>query len=88
MRTTVDLDEELLTRALAAAGPGATKTAVIEEGLRLVREKFEADRLEKKRTQAAMKALREAERSGRWVKEPEMDAFFDEWERGSGDREP
>lgn len=33
MRTTVDLDEELLERAREYA-PGLTKTALIEEGLR------------------------------------------------------
>ena len=80
MRTTVDLDEELLERAVAAAGPGATKTAVIEEGLRLVREKFDAQRLEKKRTRLALKALAGADRDDSWITEKDMDSTFDEWE--------
>ena len=83
MRTTVDLDEDLLERAVAAAGPGATKTAVIEEGLRLVREKFDAQRLEKKRTRLALKALSGADRDDSWIAEKDMDSTFDEWEHSS-----
>lgn len=88
MRTTLDLDEVLLEKAVKAAGPGATKTAVIEEGLRLVRAKFEAQRLEKKRTRLALKALHEAETQNKWVAEDEMDRFFDEWEQGPKASEP
>lgn len=34
MRTTVDLDDELLARALARFPPGTPKTVILEEGLR------------------------------------------------------
>ena len=35
MRTNIDIDDELLARAMAAAGLG-TKRATVEEGLRLL----------------------------------------------------
>jgi hypothetical protein len=84
---TLELDEELLERALAAAGTEATKTAVIEQGLKLVREKLEAERLEQKRTRLALKALNETDRKGEWISETEMDRFFDAWEQDPIDPE-
>ncbi|MGH9276835.1 MAG: type II toxin-antitoxin system VapB family antitoxin [Acidimicrobiales bacterium] len=62
-RTTIELDDDLLRRAMRALGTG-TKRATVEEALRRVSEAAEADDAERReRIIATLKEIGEVERS-------------------------
>lgn len=62
-RTTIEIDDNLLRRAMRALGTG-TKRATVEEALRRVSEASEADDAERRaRVIATLKEIGELERS-------------------------
>lgn len=64
-RTTIELDDDLLHRAMRALGTG-TKRATVEEALRRVSQESEADEAKRRvRSIATLSAIGELERSQR-----------------------